>query len=162
MVSLQILLYHIDAVGGKGEGGMGWGVKGFTCRMLASISGRQSLPPPPPPPHHPLQQHGDDLVHVELLQDMSEGDKYTCPLCVRALQQQERREQRKAEAAAAAEIEREAKEAQAARKAKLVCMLCPTHKQRKRLDCITTLCTHGRICAYITQKHQVCRRCGPI
>ena len=84
---------------------------------------------------------------------MSEGDKYTCPLCVRALQQQERREQRKAEAAAAAEIEREAKEAQAARKAKLVCMLCPTHKQRKRLDCITTLCTHGRICAYITQKH---------
>ena len=48
MVSLQILLYHIDAVGGKGEGGMGWGVKGVTCRMLASISGRQSLPPPPP------------------------------------------------------------------------------------------------------------------
>ena len=60
---------------------------------------------------------------------MSEGDKYTCPLCVRALQQQERREQRKAEAAAAAEIEREAKEAQAARKAKLVCRSCPTQAE---------------------------------
>ena len=60
---------------------------------------------------------------------MSEGDKYTCPLCVRALQQQERREQRKAEAAAAAEMEREAKEAQAARKAKLVCGSCPTSRE---------------------------------
>ena len=57
---------------------------------------------------------------AQAVQDMPEGDKYTCPLCVRALQQQERREQRRAEAAAAAEIEREAREAQAARKAKLV------------------------------------------
>ena len=71
------------------------------------------------------------------VQDMSEGDKYTCPLCVRALQQQERREQRKAEAAAAAEIEREAKEAQAARKAKLV-----RHKQNAR---------NGNLCSSLLQ-----------
>ena len=58
---------------------------------------------------------------ARLLQEMSEDDQWACPLCVRALQQQERKEQRKAEAAAVAEIEREAREAQAARKAKLVC-----------------------------------------
>ena len=70
---------------------------------------------------------------------MSEGDKYTCPLCVRALQQQERREQRKAEAAAAAEMEREAKEAQAARKAKLVCRPC-SDTSREESSTLVLMC----------------------
>ena len=61
----------------------------------------------------------DVSVHA-WVQDMDEGDKYTCPLCTRALQQKERKEQRRSEAAAAAEIEQQAREAQAARKAKLV------------------------------------------
>ena len=65
---------------------------------------------------------------ARLVQDMSEDEQWACPLCVRALQQQERKEQRKAEAAAAAEIEREAREAQAARKVKLVKALCSLPK----------------------------------
>jgi len=55
-----------------------------------------------------------------VLQDMTEDDKYTCPVCTRLLQKKQRLEQRRMEAEAAAEIEREAREAQAARKAKLV------------------------------------------
>lgn len=55
-----------------------------------------------------------------VLQDMTEDDKYTCPVCTRLLQKKQRLEQRRIEAEAAAEIEREAREAQAARKAKLV------------------------------------------
>ena len=55
-----------------------------------------------------------------MLQDMTEDDKYTCPVCTRLLQKKQRLEQRRVEAEAAAEIEREAREAQAARKAKLV------------------------------------------
>ena len=51
---------------------------------------------------------------------MDESEKYSCPLCMRALQQKARKEQRRVEAEAAAEIERDAREAQAARKAKLV------------------------------------------
>jgi hypothetical protein len=55
-----------------------------------------------------------------VLQDMTEDDKYTCPVCTRLLQKKQRLEQRRMEAEAAAEIEREAREAQAARKPKLV------------------------------------------
>ena len=54
------------------------------------------------------------------MQEVEASDKYTCPLCTRALQKEERKRQRQAEAAAAAELEREVREAQAARKAKLV------------------------------------------
>lgn len=60
-----------------------------------------------------------------VLQEMAEEEKYTCPVCTRALQKRQRQEQRRMEAEAAAEIEREAREAQAARKAKLVSMHMP-------------------------------------
>ena len=60
-----------------------------------------------------------------MLQDMTEDDKYTCPVCTRLLQKKQRLEQRRMEAEAAAEIEQEAREAQAARKAKLVSHCVP-------------------------------------
>jgi len=78
------------------------------------ISGQQQL-------CEQRQTSGQQQISIAcLLQDMTEDDKYTCPVCTRLLQKKQRLEQRRMEAEAAAEIEREAREAQAARKAKLV------------------------------------------
>ena len=71
---------------------------------------------------------------VFVLQEMAEEEKYTCPVCTRALQKRQRQEQRRIEAEAAAEIEREAREAQAARKAKLVSIHMKERKERKVCD----------------------------